>query len=145
MGGVNSLNPKHPMSDLATQHALKFLALTIWKLRRHCPNLAIEITLQDMEALMRAFSHGGQQPVVAFIGKANSVTVQLVDAQSGRQLVIEKGDENSPNAKGMRKMLDARARAQSVADRLLVFGGPDPALLREAADILKTLTWEPTE
>lgn len=51
---MTSLNPEHPMSQLATENAMKFLMLAIWKLRRHLPNLQIEITEEDMASLSLA-------------------------------------------------------------------------------------------
>jgi len=144
---MSALNPQHPMSQFGQENALKFLALVIWKLRKHCPNLALEITQQDMEQLAEVFMANGQRGVVAIIGKRDSVVLQLMDEATGKALSTPANDENSPNAKMMRQMLDARKRAQSVADRLLAAGHPeyvDKALLREAADILKLLTWEPT-
>lgn len=142
-----ALNPDHPMVEFAGEHAVKFIGLMLWKLRRHCPNLAIEISASDMADFSRAFGQGNQHPVVAFTGRRDSVKLQLVDQHTGMVLLAQDGDPNAPNAKMMRRSMEARNRAQSVADRLLAHAdnGPQipPALAREAAEILKLLVWEP--
>lgn len=141
---TESLNPNHPMSQFAQENATKLLALIIWKLRKHCPNLAVEISTGDMEQLASVFSHSGQVPVVACIGRKDGITLQLVDEASGKMLVEQLGDENSPNAKMMSRCMEARKRAPIVADKLLQFRNVnDKELAREAAEILKLLTWEP--
>lgn len=134
------------MVDFASENALKLIALMLWKLRRHCPNLAVEITVADMEDFQRAFGQGNQHPVVAFAGRRDGVKLQLVDAQTGAMLVAQDGDQNSPNAKMMRRCMEARRRAQSVADRLLAMEPTHKnALVLEAAEILKLLVWEPEQ
>lgn len=149
---MSALNPEHPMSQIAEQHATTFIAAMIWKLRKHCPNLAIELTQKDLEEVGRVFSNSGQRGAVACIGKRDSITLQLVDGASGRVLAADDSlNENSENAKTMRRMLDARARAQSVAARLAVLparssvSSADRHLVDEAVEILKLLTWEPSE
>lgn len=147
---MDQLNPNHPMSKFGSENAVKFIACMIWKLRAHCPNLAVEITAQDMAELANVFMRDGQRGMVACIGKKEAVVLQLVDQQTGQALIADPAlDENSPNAKMMRNMLRARKRAPAVASKLLQFlnttdlGINDIELVRDAAEILKLLTWDP--
>lgn len=145
-----ALNPDHPMAQLGSEHAIKFIGLMLWKLRRHCPNLACEITVADMQDFDRAFMQGNQTPVVAFIGKKEAITLQLVDAHSGQVLLIQDGDPNSPRAVMQRRFTQARGSAQAVIDRLVGLAkakkhGPERHALEEAAESLRALTWEPKE
>jgi len=143
---MSAVNPMHPMSQLAVENAQKLLACVIWKLRKHCPNLAVEITEKDMEQLADVFMSNGQQGNIAVIGKGDRIVLQLIDSVSGKALIQQHGDENSPNAVMMTKCLAARKRAPVVANRLRhdsnvsTVGKP---LAREAAEILELLTWEP--
>jgi hypothetical protein len=147
-----AVNPGHPMSQIAEENATTFIAAMIWKLRKHCPNLAVELTQKDLEELGRVFNSGGQRGTIVCIGKSDRIILQLVDGASGRALAADDSlNENSDNAKTMRRMLDARARAPSVAARLAVLparssvSSADRLLVDEAVEILKLLTWEPSE
>lgn len=142
---MTSLNPNHPMTQFGQENAVKFIACIIWKLRRHCPNLAIEITTDDMRQLAEVFMANGQMGIVSVRGKAEGIVLQLVDQQTGEMLVADKTlDENSHNARMMAKCVDARKRAPGIADRLLKFrNADDPELRKEAAEALRLLTWEP--
>ncbi len=137
------------MSQIATENATKFIACIIWKLRRHCPNLAVEITQQDMAQLAEVFMANGQQGVVACIGKKDRIVLQLLDGLTGKALAADaKLDENSPNALGMQRMLVARKRAAALANRLrhdADVASVSKALAYDAAEILELLVWEPTE
>ena len=146
---MNSVNREHPMTQLLQENATKFIACIIWKLRRHCPNLAIEITTQDMEQLANVFMAHGQRGIVACIGKHDRVVLQLLDQVSGKALAADaKLDENSPNARGMQRAIAARKRAAAIANRLrhdadvAAVGKP---LAYDAAEVLDLLVWEPTE
>lgn len=132
----------HPMTQFAEESASKFIALIIWKLRLHCPNLSVEITNKDMAVLAGAFSN---MITVAVIGRKDSILIQLVDAETGEKLSADSTlNENSIHAQGMARLLEARRRAHSVAERLLQFRNVnDKELMQEAAEILKLLTWEP--
>lgn len=140
---MRSLNPNHPMSQFAQANAATFIAAMIWKLRQHCPNLAVELTTEDLAELGRVFNADGQCGAVTCRGEGDRIILQLVDQATGRMLMADKAlDEDSPNAKTMKFVLQARGRAQWVADRLLLANAGDP-LCVEAAEILKLLTWEP--
>lgn len=73
--------------------------------------------------------------------------LQLVDQQTGEMIRADKTlDENSPSAKMMARVLEARRRAPEVSARLLQFRNVnDKDLMREAADLLRLLTWEPEQ
>lgn len=144
---MTSLNPNHPMSQFGADNAIKFIACIIWKLRRHCPNLAVEITAEDMRQLAEVFMANGQTGIVSVTGKRDCVVPQLVDQQTGQMLVADKKlDENSHNARMMARCMDARKRAPGIADRLLKFrNADDPELRKEAAEALRLLTWEPEQ
>lgn len=144
---MSAINPNHPMSQLATENTLKFLACVIWKLRKHCPNLAVEITTQDMQQLAEVFMSNGQRGTVACIGRGDRVVLQLVDEISGKELLQQHGDENSPAAVMMSRVLAARKRIPALANRLrhdADVGGVGKPLAYDIAEILELLTWEPT-
>lgn len=135
------------MSQFGQDNAIKFIACIIWKLRRHCPNLAVEITTEDMRQLAEVFMANGQMGIVSCTGKADRIVLQLVDQQTGEMIRADKTlDENSPSAKMMARVLEARRRAPEVSARLLQFRNVnDKDLMREAADLLRLLTWEPEQ
>jgi hypothetical protein len=141
------LNPNHPMAQFAQENAVKFLACIIWKLRAHCPNLSVEITTQDMAEVAAVFFNSGKNGHLACRGKKDSVVLQLVDQETGEALAADPTmDELSPNAVMMRKCMAARKRAPELAERMLrpgIRNVNDEELMREAAEVLKLLTWEP--
>lgn len=137
------------MSQLASENAMKFLMLAIWKLRKHLPNLQVEITNDDMASLSLALYQNGKTPTLAFKGKANSVEIQIVDADSGKLLLLADGNPNAPNAVMQQKCMDARTAQlpQKLANRLrhhADLGKLDKALAYEAAEMIDLLTWEPS-
>jgi hypothetical protein len=146
---MNSQNPNHPMSQIAAQNATKFIAAIIWKLRKHCPNLAVEITIKDLEELATVFCSNGQHGNVACIGKKDRIVLQLIDDDTGKMLLADPtGNEHSKVAQEMRLMLEARAAAPRLANRLrhdADVGAIRSDLAYEAAGVLERLTWEPPE
>lgn len=147
MPNAPSLNPQHPMTQFGSENAIKFIALIIWKLRAHCPNLAITITVEDTKQLNEVFMANNQMAVVACRGLPQGVELQLVDQQTGQALVLDKAlDENSHNARMMARCLEARKKAPALADKLTQFRNKDNTdLVREAAEVLRLLTWEPEQ
>lgn len=143
---MSIVNPEHPMSAVAVENAQKLLACVIWKLRAHCPNLAVEISSRDMQQMAEVFMSNGQKGNLAVIGKGDRIILQLVDSASGKMLLQQHGDENHPHAVMMKKALEARKRLPALANRLrhdADLKTLGKALAYDVADVLDLLMWEP--
>lgn len=118
------MNPSHPMSKFSADHAVQFIALIIWKLRAHCPNLEVRLSASDMKDFKRAFLI--QTPVVAAIGDPDGITLRLLD-QEGGKLHLQRADANAdhPAAQEMERMLKARADAPGIATALALALGAE--------------------
>src|SRR5258706_7163791 len=143
---MSAVNPEHPMTAVAVENAKKLLACVIWRLRAHCPNLAVELSSRDMQQMSDVFMSNGQQGTLAVIGKGDRIILQLVDRASGKVLLQQHGDENHPNAVMMKKVLEARKRLPALANRLrhdadLKTLGKD--LAYDVAEVIDLLLWEP--
>lgn len=145
-----AMNPEHPMVTFAQENASKLMCLLIWKARREFPDLSAVITAKDIEEFNRMYTQNGQEPVLAIEGKKDAVVLAIIDHATGRMAVSRAGDPNSPNAVMMNKGKEARKGAAKLRERLLAtaetLGSPrKQGLLREAAEALRLLTWEPEE
>lgn len=110
-----ALNPDHVMTRFAQENATKLIALLIWKLRRHIPNLQVELSIQDMQECTRALGRG----VVAVTGKGDGLILQLVDTETGKALALSADARiDNPAAVAMERMLVLRDQAPALAEKL---------------------------
>lgn len=138
---MQQLNSNHPMMKMMRDNMPQFLALIIWKLRKHLPGLLVRITTEDMKELTLAFAF--QKPIVACIGEPEAVVFQLVDETTGQALFVgESGSILSPAALEMEEMLKAREEAPRIAQVLAreAAGSQTPELFKEAARALMLLS-----
>lgn len=111
----DALNPDHVMTRFAQENATKLIALLIWKLRRHIPNLEVELTVADMQECSRSLGRG----VVAVLGKKDGIVLQLVDSETGRSIAMsEDARIDNPLAVAMERMLVLRDKAPALAEKL---------------------------
>lgn len=85
----------HVMDKVLKQRAVQFIALIIYKLRRHLPGLRIEFSQEDLKEFNSAFHI--QQPQVQALNENNMVTIQLVDQRGGALLLARTTSSDYPD------------------------------------------------
>lgn len=122
----------HPMVQIYQEQPEKFLALTIWALRKQIKNLLVEITSDDIQKFASLGDYA-----ITIRGKPESMELQLVDKATGKALQASpEGMDDNPEALRMMAFRSAQQRADSVADRLLA---RDINAVGDAVDILRLM------